>query len=131
MGLRVPHGLERAEAQLLLVVEARVVDTPHVLRFERFIILLQQPVNCSDHPNNLFLCNLHPATHRVDSYAELKAAVVDAVVTVLAPIQVRYAELAADPRGLRKVLSAGAEKARGRAAATVTRARRAMGLLPA
>jgi tryptophanyl-tRNA synthetase len=72
-----------------------------------------------------------PATLRFDSYAELKAAVIDAVVTALAPIQVRYAELATDPRSLRKLLASGATRARERASATVARARRAIGLLPA
>ena len=72
-----------------------------------------------------------PATLGFDGYAELKAAVIDALITTLAPIQVRYAEIAADPRTLRKVLASGAECARERPAAAVARARRAIGLLPA
>ncbi|HKE66376.1 MAG TPA: tryptophan--tRNA ligase [Micromonosporaceae bacterium] len=70
-----------------------------------------------------------PTQLRLDSYADLKAAVTDAVITTLAPIQVRYAELAKDPRRLRAVLRSGAERARVRAAATVRRASDAIGLL--
>jgi tryptophanyl-tRNA synthetase len=63
-------------------------------------------------------------------YGRLKAAVADAVVAVLEPIQARYAELAADPVGLRKVLAQGAEKASALAAGTLARAKEAIGLLP-
>ena len=66
-----------------------------------------------------------------DSYADLKAAVTDAVVATVAPIQVRYAELAADPRRLRATLKDAATRARVRASATVTRTRTALGLLSA
>jgi len=70
-----------------------------------------------------------PAELHFDTYAELKVAVTDAVVTTLAPLQVRYAELARDPRRLRAVLADGAARARIRPRATVTRASRAIGLL--
>jgi tryptophanyl-tRNA synthetase len=70
-----------------------------------------------------------PDQLRFDSYADLKAAVTDAVITTLAPLQVRYAELAADPRRLRTVLADGASLARVRPRATVARASRAIGLL--
>lgn len=66
----------------------------------------------------------------VGSYRRLKAATAEAVIDVLAPIQRRYAELARDPGYLRRVLANGADRARDRAAATVIRARRALGLLP-
>jgi tryptophanyl-tRNA synthetase len=62
-------------------------------------------------------------------YGPLKADTADAVVEVLRPIQARYAELAADPVGTAAILRAGADKARTRAAATVARAREALGLL--
>jgi len=62
------------------------------------------------------------------SYAELKAAVADSVVATLRPIQERYADLAADPAVLDGILREGAEQARDRAARTVARARRALGL---
>jgi tryptophanyl-tRNA synthetase len=70
-----------------------------------------------------------PSSFAFDNYAELKAAVIDAVVDTLAPLQVRYAELAADPVRLRGVLREGAERACVRADATVARARSALGLL--
>jgi tryptophanyl-tRNA synthetase len=62
-------------------------------------------------------------------YGQLKVAVIDAVIATLAPIQVRYAELAADPLRVRMLLRQGATRAQARAAATVERANRAMGLL--
>jgi tryptophanyl-tRNA synthetase len=63
------------------------------------------------------------------SYGQLKTAVIDAVVATVAPIQIRYAELAADPQHVRKVLRQGADRARPRANATVARAAKAMGML--
>jgi tryptophanyl-tRNA synthetase len=68
---------------------------------------------------------------RFDRYGELKEAVADAVVAELAPVQARYAELAADPAAAGAILAAGAARARDRAAGTVARARAAIGLLPA
>jgi tryptophanyl-tRNA synthetase len=64
-----------------------------------------------------------------ESYAVLKAAVVEAVVDTLAPIQHRYGELAADPAYVAAVLADNAALAAGYAAATVARARDAIGLL--
>jgi tryptophanyl-tRNA synthetase len=69
------------------------------------------------------------AAQGIDSYRRLKAEVTDAVVDILAPIQRRYASLARDPAQVRQVLSDGATRARHRAAATVSRARRAIGLV--
>jgi len=63
-------------------------------------------------------------------YGSLKADAADAVVALLAPVQARYAELAADPGAAEAILAAGAAKARAVAAATVARAREAVGLLP-
>jgi tryptophanyl-tRNA synthetase len=63
------------------------------------------------------------------SYGALKAAVVDAVVAMLAPIQRRFGELADDPQYVRGVLACGAERAAIRAGATVARAKQALGLL--
>jgi tryptophanyl-tRNA synthetase len=72
-----------------------------------------------------------PATlaGRFASYGELKAAVSDAVVAMLAPIQARHAELARDPGHVRSVLADGAARARETASATVRRAKDAIGLL--
>jgi tryptophanyl-tRNA synthetase len=63
-------------------------------------------------------------------YGPLKADTAAAVIDVLAPVQARYAELIADEAALRAVLADGAAKASTIAAATMTRARAAVGLLP-
>jgi tryptophanyl-tRNA synthetase len=62
------------------------------------------------------------------SYADLKEAVADAVVTVLGPIRERHAALVADRGHLEAVRRAGADRARERAAQTVRRAKHAIGL---
>ena len=62
------------------------------------------------------------------SYGELKTAVADSVVALLAPIQERYRELTTDPRELDQRLADGLDQVRDRANATVRRARAAMGL---
>jgi len=64
-------------------------------------------------------------------YGDLKVAVADAVVDALAPVQARYREIVADPDLVRDVLRDGAKRARETAAATVARARTAIGLLAA
>ena len=64
-------------------------------------------------------------------YGDFKADVADAVVSLLAPVRDRYAELIADPAGLDAVLHDGAEKARKVAHATMTAVRERVGLLPA
>lgn len=63
------------------------------------------------------------------SYGRLKAAVTEAVVAVLQPIQARHAELSRDPGYVHGVLAEGAERAAERAEETVHRARLAIGLL--
>jgi tryptophanyl-tRNA synthetase len=65
----------------------------------------------------------------ITSYGELKREVTDAVEAVLSPIRARYAELSADPGYVAGVLADGAARVRTRAAATVLRAKRAIGLL--
>ena len=62
------------------------------------------------------------------SYGELKSAVADAVTAVLRPVQASYAELAREPDRVEAALTAGAQRARERAAATVRRAKEALGL---
>ncbi len=73
--------------------------------------------------------SLHDAARGIDSYGRLKTTAADAVIDILAPLQRRYHALARDPAYVREVLAAGAATARERAAATVARARRAIGLL--
>jgi tryptophanyl-tRNA synthetase len=63
-----------------------------------------------------------------DSYAALKAAVTQSIVDALAPVQARYRELLAHPGYLAQVRRDGAERARDRAGATVSRAKQAIGL---
>jgi tryptophanyl-tRNA synthetase len=63
------------------------------------------------------------------SYGALKKETADAVIALLEPLQRRYAELSGDPATLETILRTGAERARERAAGTVTAAKEAMGLL--
>ena len=65
-----------------------------------------------------------------EQYGPLKADTAAAVIERLAPIQARFAELEADPAETLRLLGVGAEKASARAAATLGRARAALGLLP-
>jgi tryptophanyl-tRNA synthetase len=63
-------------------------------------------------------------------YGALKAAVADAVVEFVSPIQARYAGLASDPAEVDRVLAAGARRVEVTARAVLARARAAAGLLP-
>jgi tryptophanyl-tRNA synthetase len=66
---------------------------------------------------------------RYTQYGPLKADTGAAVVELLGPVQKRYAELAADPGELGRLLAIGAGKARDVASKTLARARDAMGFL--
>jgi tryptophanyl-tRNA synthetase len=63
-------------------------------------------------------------------YGDLKAAVADAVIAELAPVQERYAALLADPAQLADVLADGADRARAVARDTLARVYDAVGFLP-
>ncbi len=63
-------------------------------------------------------------------YGPLKADTADAVISLLEPIQKRFAELQADPAETNRLLRLGAAKARHVAAATLKRAHTNLGLLP-
>jgi tryptophanyl-tRNA synthetase len=65
---------------------------------------------------------------RYHQYGPLKSDTADAVVELLRPIQLRYAELAADPAGTRAIVQAGAEKARTLAAKKMATVRDRLGL---
>jgi tryptophanyl-tRNA synthetase len=67
---------------------------------------------------------------RYEQYGPLKADTAAAVIAALEPVQARYHELVDDPAELRRILADGAAKASTIAAATMTRARAAVGLLP-
>lgn len=62
------------------------------------------------------------------TYGALKAAVTEAVVEVLRPVQARYAELAADPAHVAGVLDRGTARARHLTEPVLAAARAAMGL---
>jgi tryptophanyl-tRNA synthetase len=64
-------------------------------------------------------------------YGPLKNDTAAAVIELLRPVQARHAELAGDPAQVAQILAAGAAKARATASVTVTRAKQAIGLLPA
>ena len=64
----------------------------------------------------------------ITSYGTLKQAVTDAVVDALAPIQRRYADLAADPGYVTSVYGAGSARCREVTAPVLAAARTAMGL---
>ncbi len=63
-------------------------------------------------------------------YGPLKADTAAAVVAALQPIQDRYRQLSDDPGEIARLLEMGATKAKETAAATLDRARAAIGLLP-
>jgi tryptophanyl-tRNA synthetase len=71
---------------------------------------------------------LSPSTE-FSSYGQLKAAVADAVIAELEPIQRRYAAL--EKGEVAQALREGAQRARPRAAATLRRASEAIGLVTA
>ena len=61
-------------------------------------------------------------------YGDLKQAVAEGVVEMLAPVHERYAELRPDQGALEEALAAGAEKARAIAAPTLAEVRERMGV---
>ena len=63
-------------------------------------------------------------------YGPLKADTAEAVISLLRPVQERYADLVADPAATAATLHAGADKARAVAQATLARVHDAVGLLP-
>ena len=63
-------------------------------------------------------------------YGKFKAAVAEAVIEALKPVQQRYQDIRADEAGLRAVLRDGAERAAARADRTLTRVHDALGFIP-
>ncbi|MFN8190270.1 MAG: tryptophan--tRNA ligase [Nocardioidaceae bacterium] len=76
----------------------------------------------------LAACAGPDAAAGLTTYGALKAAVTDAVVATLAPLQKRYAELAADPAYVTDVYARGADRCREVTAPVLSAARSAMGL---
>ncbi len=68
------------------------------------------------------------SAHGITTYGALKAAVTEAVVAVLEPLQARYRELAADPGHVDSVFEAGSERCREVTEPVLAAARSAMGL---
>ena len=64
-----------------------------------------------------------------DRYGDLKAAVADALIESLAPLQERYRQFLLDPSEVRSILTSGAHRAAQVAGATYERASNAVGLL--
>ena len=69
------------------------------------------------------------AAAKVDTYRDLKEAVAEAVIAVLAPLQERYAEVSTDPGAIEAMARDGAARAQRIAAPFLARAQEAMGLL--
>jgi tryptophanyl-tRNA synthetase len=63
-------------------------------------------------------------------YGDLKVAVAEAVVDMLAPVRERYAEIRSDADRLEEILAGGAEKARAIASETLADVREVMGVGP-
>jgi tryptophanyl-tRNA synthetase len=63
-------------------------------------------------------------------YGALKAAVADAVVEFVRPLQARYAVLERDPAEVDRIVAAGATRAEGISTPVMERVRKAVGLLP-
>ena len=63
-------------------------------------------------------------------YGPLKKDAGDAIIALVDPIRARYHELMADPAELSRLLMIGNDRARNVAAATLSRAHKAIGLLP-
>ncbi|HET7430747.1 MAG TPA: tryptophan--tRNA ligase [Nocardioides sp.] len=68
------------------------------------------------------------SAERLTTYGALKAAVTDAVVDTLAPLQKSYADLAADPAHVTSVFDVGAARCREVTAPVLAAARAAVGL---
>jgi tryptophanyl-tRNA synthetase len=71
------------------------------------------------------------ARYGSEGYARFKRDLAEALVAGLAPIQQRYAELAADPGHVERVLRQGAERAQAQAAPILAEVKARMGLLGA
>jgi len=117
-------------AQIVKKVKAAVTDSETEIRYDReakpgISNLLDVYAAVSDR-------SIETAVTELDGqgYGGLKGVVADAVVSFLAPLQERYAELAADPAEVDRALNVGAEKARSIAEPVLERARSASGLLP-
>ena len=69
------------------------------------------------------------AEYATSQYGTLKAAVAEAVIEFVRPLQERYGALEKDPAEVARIIATGAARAQALAAPVVERARRAAGLL--
>jgi len=111
-------------------IKSAVTDSDTVVRFDPVdkpgvSNLLQILAATSDRPVDAVAAEFGGG-----GYGSLKTAAAEAVVAFLAPLQARYAELAADPAGVDAVLAAGAAKAEAVADPVMARVHDAVGLLP-
>jgi tryptophanyl-tRNA synthetase len=105
-----------------------VTDSENIVRFDRdnkpgvsnLLEILAAATN--DTPENL--------ASKYEQYGPLKNDAAQAVIAMLEPIRVRYNELVNDKGELMRLLDVGNDRARNVAAATLSRAHKAIGLLP-
>jgi tryptophanyl-tRNA synthetase len=121
-----------------------LLDTPEVLerKFKRAVTDSGSEVRYSaDKPGVANLMSILSATtgesfagierrFAGQGYGAFKAAVADAVIARLKPVQQRYQELRADEAGLRRVLKDGAERASAHADRTLKRVHDVLGFIP-
>ncbi len=121
----------------------RLLDTPDAIRrkIARATTDSASPVSGDQH-RSLGVSNLlsilaactgttvEAAAAGLVSYRELKACCADAVLSVLRPLQQRYAQVADDTGYLERVMRRGAERARDLGRPTLARAQAAIGLVP-
>ncbi len=67
--------------------------------------------------------------HADSNYSQFKKKMAEDIAASLAPFRERRAQLSADPKAVRKILDAGAEKARHLASKTLSEAKSLMGLI--
>ncbi len=126
-----PQGtilLSDDDATVARKIKRAVTDTGSEVRFDP-----ETKPGVSNLLSMLSACTGTPPTELADSYeryGDLKGAVAEAVLEFLRPVRARHDELLDDPSHLTDVLTAGAERAREMADATLRRAQDAMGFLP-
>ncbi|MCZ6616957.1 MAG: tryptophan--tRNA ligase [Gammaproteobacteria bacterium] len=122
-----------------------LLDSPDVIsrKFKRAVTDSgNEIVQRVDKPGIANLLNIASATmnvsidsleerYRGKGYGQLKSDVADAVIALLEPVRQRYEEVRSDKNGLEDILAVGSEKARAKAAKTLTEVHRVLGLIPA
>jgi tryptophanyl-tRNA synthetase len=116
-------------SQIMKKFKRAVTDSDNEVRYDRDnkpgVTNLLDILGACTHEDPRELAN------RYSQYGALKVDAGEAVVSVLEPIQQRYRQLMDDPGELSRLLQIGSLRARSVATATLERAYRAIGLLPA